>query len=460
MSSVSRSKYYDEYGFELKKDLLNEFAIHCANNEESESMRLTRYKDCLFSTERTYKDRVYSQMVRTGIPRSARRSEWLECSGVMFVIQENEGYYEKKLAEVNRDEGVNRLVSKSDREEIGKDVGRTGHNMIIDQKVFGTKIRDIALVFCAEFPQDGYTQGLNFIISNLLILNFTEEETFWMLRYICRDLFPLTFSPGLVGANADIALLAYYMSFKCKDFLGILSRFNIEVRYFLDKLVCSLGSRILPQESCYCIWDRMICGGAIEFFKSILRIFNHLSQRFFSSLGLKIDTIDMCTVIHFFDSVLTSLVDITNVLITRIPGRQIEHMCFNKRRNNYRRLEYQKRPRRRERTSTLTLVPPLSLEPTAMAENKTSSSSPPSPTSALLGAPHSSAMISSSSRHPGYTTEGSPSLSRCSSTTRSKIDMSVATASSDGEQDNVDSSGAESVFISVTRNPFGETSAS
>lgn len=334
------SLMYDEYGFALHKEAVEGYQIYCQNNAEKEMQRMAKYEDCLFDTERGFKDREYSQMVRTGVPRNRRRMEWLECCGLQFQIEESHGYYAKLLAAIEENP---ELVDQRDRSAIEMDVKRIGDNCVIDHDDMAESMSRVLWAYCADSDGGGYTQGMNFIVSGLLLLQFTEEECFHVLRYVCTTLFPISFTPDVIGLQADCAVLKYYIGVKCKDFMKFLERFDITLDHFVLRFVGSLCFGVLPQESVYRIWDRMITGGAIEFFKCIIKIFNYVYSRICRAYKERLDTMRGDFLIQLIDAELRALVNITDVLIRSIPGKPIETYSFNKRRMKERRLHIKRK---------------------------------------------------------------------------------------------------------------------
>jgi len=338
------SVLYDEYGFAVQKQAVEKYQIYCQNNAENELARMVKFEDCLFDTPDGFKDRMYSQMVRTGIPRGRRRMEWLECSGLQFEIERSANYYAQMVEAAHGDVDQCELVSHKCRDVIEKDIVRIGENCVIDRDKMVVALRNVLLAYCVDAEGDGYQQGMNFIVSAVLMLDFTEEEAFWLLKHVCTQLFPLNFTPTMIGVRADCEVLKYYMNVKCRDFMAIIEHFELPVDYFVSRFVMSLGFGILPQESCYRVWDRMITGGALEFFKCIIKIFNAVARTIQSRYGAKLWNQKHDWVIEIIDAELRALVDITDVLIRRIDGKPIEQFSFNKRRHKLRRTSRQ-RPR-------------------------------------------------------------------------------------------------------------------
>jgi len=330
-----QSLVYDEYGFALQKEAAEGYQIYCQNTADKELARMARYEDCLFDTERGFKDREYSQMVRTGIPRNRRRMEWLECCGLQFQIEKSHGYYDKLLAAIDEDPS---LVEDRDRSVIDMDVKRIGDNCVVDTEDMAGAMRRVLWAYCADSEGVGYSQGMNFFVSGFLLLKFTEEECFHLLRYVCTILFPISFTPDVIGLQADCAVLKYYLSVKCRDFVKLMERHEITLDHFVLRFVGSLCFGVMPQESVYRVWDRMITGGAIEFFKSIIKIFNYVYERICRSYGERLGSMRSDFLIQLVDAELRALVNITDALIRSIPGKPIELYSFNKRRMKERRL--------------------------------------------------------------------------------------------------------------------------
>jgi len=339
LSSPRRSSVaYDQYGYQVQAEALEAFHIHCQNEAENDMHRMVRYEACLFDTKGGFKDRDYCNMVRTGIPRTRRRCEWLDCSNVIFRIEQNPGHYDRLSRAARNDAERCELINAKTRDDIEKDLYRIGENCMRDRDDLAVMSRSVLLAYCIDCKDDGYQQGMNFIVYGMLLLRFSEEETFWMLKFVCQDLFPISFTPAIIGVHADCELLKYYMRYKCKDFMRILNHYQIPAEIYLHKLVASLGFAVLPQESVYKIWDRMITGGAVEFFKCLIKLFNAIATKLINRYRDSLWTQRPDSLLQIIDAELQGMVDITQALIIRIPGAQIEPSAFNKRRSKERRL--------------------------------------------------------------------------------------------------------------------------
>lgn len=351
----------DRYGFELDDSAIKQYHVFVHNNEQTDERKLLRYEQCFFDIDMGHKDRVYSQLVRTGIPAAMRRREWLESSGVEFQIEKESAIYEFLLETATKDDGVFDVVSEADRDQIDKDVRRIGSNCVIDSTQMAGHIRNVSLALCAFNDGDGYTQGQNSIIASFMLLKFTEQEAFHLLRYVCDVLFPMSFTPTLIGAHVDVEILTYYLRFKAPRFTQLVNSHEIPPEHFPTRFVMTLGFGILPQESCYRVWDRMICGGTIEFFKCVIKILQHIGVMHYQrhNNGRRQSRLDTAMVMVDIDSKLRNLVDITPILNHRISGKPIEVMCLNKRRNKLRRIRLHREkgvPEKRESTNHLRTV--------------------------------------------------------------------------------------------------------
>ena len=67
--------------------------------------------------------------------------------------------------------------------QIEKDLNRTFDFQFNTKQVFEKILKKIA----NHFPAMGYTQGVNFVVGYLLILGYSEEDTFWMFIHLATS---------------------------------------------------------------------------------------------------------------------------------------------------------------------------------------------------------------------------------------------------------------------------------
>ena len=87
----------------------------------------------------------------------------------------------------------NRLITDnkySFTNQIRKDIDRTFPSIqYFDKGKSGyNKLLNVLVAISKEFPQVGYCQGMNFVAAIIIINLNKEEESFWMMRYIMKEM--------------------------------------------------------------------------------------------------------------------------------------------------------------------------------------------------------------------------------------------------------------------------------
>jgi len=63
-------------------------------------------------------------------------------------------------------------------------------------------------------PQVGYCQGINFVVGELLLANFSEEDAFWALRHLMKKHYlEGMFLPGILFLILFYFILFYFIFF-------------------------------------------------------------------------------------------------------------------------------------------------------------------------------------------------------------------------------------------------------
>lgn len=91
---------------------------------------------------------------------------------------------------------------------IHADVIRTIHE---DDKKFKEEIMEkmerILFSFARRNPYIGYCQGVNFILNFIITMQFTEEESFWLLASVLEETIPFSYYTNMSGVAADIKII-------------------------------------------------------------------------------------------------------------------------------------------------------------------------------------------------------------------------------------------------------------
>ncbi|ORY35339.1 rab-GTPase-TBC domain-domain-containing protein [Naematelia encephala] len=208
--------------------------------------------------------KVFTRLVRGGIPLAYRSDVWAECSGAKDAMVPGE-----YAGILKKHEGQDNPVLA----DIEKDVGRTFPGNVF----FGgdgpgvAKLRRVLVAYSWHNPEVGYCQGMNMLAATLLLTHTDEEQAFWTLRSLIESLLPPQFfAPTLLGSRADQRVLD-----------GLVAHFVPRVHAHLVKLGCELASLTfgwwlslftdcLPVETLFRVWDVFFVEGHDSLFRVAL----------------------------------------------------------------------------------------------------------------------------------------------------------------------------------------------
>lgn len=326
---LSQGKLTDSFGIEVNDDHLDAFILAARASARGEPARLRKYADVFRGVETAYKDKQFTEMVRSGVPCSQRRNLWLESSGALFRSYAEPELYER-LCEHAVDVTKSR-VTRDQADMIRIDAYRVGHSSRVDMTAVHTAVQRVLLAHEQMFP-GSYTQGMNLIVLAFLLLDFEESECFWMLERLSQYYFPFSFHETAVGQHADMITLAYYVRVKCPDLVRMLRRAGIELEALTPRLIGSLGLSAMPYEACFQLWDRMFCIGPSEFFVGFVKLLQAVSRDISDRLAV-VDPQDFQSeFMKAFWSALGSLYDARPILVCKLPDRAIKSEAVDYRR--------------------------------------------------------------------------------------------------------------------------------
>ncbi|KAF2667515.1 TBC-domain-containing protein [Microthyrium microscopicum] len=128
---------------------------------------------------------TFNQLIRRGVPVTFRREVWLERSGAANIRDAE--HYASLLTASSTDDAVA-------LKEIRVDVERTlSNNVFFREGVGKTRLRDLLTAFARQNPDIGYSQGLNIIAANLLLMVPAPEDGFALLEVLVKDILPSTY---------------------------------------------------------------------------------------------------------------------------------------------------------------------------------------------------------------------------------------------------------------------------
>ena len=105
------------------------------------------------------------------LPSSLRRYIWLSVTGAFELMRTHQGYYEQFLIDI-------KVLPR----QIAVDIPRTHqeHVYFRNEREGQVRLGRVLYVIQKRYPQVGYVQGMNMIVSLFLTVVDTEEEAFWL----------------------------------------------------------------------------------------------------------------------------------------------------------------------------------------------------------------------------------------------------------------------------------------
>jgi hypothetical protein len=204
-----------------------------------------------------------NNLILSGIPVALRREVWMERTGANTLIEP--GRFSTLVAQEGLDSSV--------RNEIAVDVERTmGNNVFFRNGVGKEKLTDI-LVAYAHFNSDiGYSQGLNIIAGNLLLMLPSAEDAFWLLVAIIENILPPTYysTNGLISAQSldtDGQVLASYLTDIIPALQKHITILGVDLSMFSPGWFISAFSACMAGEPLFRVWDVIfgMCDGRFLF---------------------------------------------------------------------------------------------------------------------------------------------------------------------------------------------------
>lgn len=170
------SKVPDEYGFLVKKEILNNDVEHNTDKElKRNNARIEKWRKMMPNLQKLManKDSMLKRRLRKGIPDGIRVKVWP-------ILAECEKFKHKDPTNFKE------LVTSNDfpyENDILQDLGRTfpDNYLFKDKNPVGiTSLNNILKALSIKFKDMGYCQGLNFVAAAFL-LQMNDEDAFWML---------------------------------------------------------------------------------------------------------------------------------------------------------------------------------------------------------------------------------------------------------------------------------------
>ena len=282
-------EYVDEYQFTIKPHAIEAYKKYRIATAGAAEMKMQRYAAVLSPSLTKHKDADATELVLLGVPMQARRKWWLTTSRASVLIITRRRYYRTLCARLKR---IAKSMAKSNEaapadeidpaamSQIDMDVGRTlGSHQLSDSSAYLKRLRRVLHLYCLHNKDEGFTQGLNFFAASLLVQGMSDEECFWMLHVLANDFFPMSFDVNCTGQMADLDALDYYCEKMFPDLNKLLIKHSLDFRTLCTlELLGSLMCGVMPYESVFVVWDRMMYGGPAAFFDAVFKIIGAMEK--------------------------------------------------------------------------------------------------------------------------------------------------------------------------------------
>ncbi|WWC93558.1 hypothetical protein V866_000393 [Kwoniella sp. B9012] len=210
--------------------------------------------------------KVFTRLVRKGIPLKYRSDVWAECSGAKDLMVPGE--YAEILA-----------VHKDDlspvHADIEKDVSRTFPGNVF----FGgdgpgvAKLRRVLTAYSWHNPAVGYCQGMNMLAATLLLTHTDEEQAYWVLTSLIDRLLPPQFySASLLASRADQVVLNDLVAQLVPKIHDHFEELGVDLASVTFGWWLSLFTDCLPVETLFRVWDVTFVEGHDTLFRVAIAI--------------------------------------------------------------------------------------------------------------------------------------------------------------------------------------------
>ena len=169
--------------------------------------------------------------------------------------------------------------------QIDLDLRRTFPNeeRVMDDK-FQESLRNVLVCYSTRNTSIGYCQGMNFVVSRLLLIMGNEEQTFWLFFQIMECLVSLIYYADLTGIIVETTLIETLLPIYLPQLHEFLEKnnFNLTISNFIHKWMVCLFTQTLKIEMVYTFLDFFFLDGCLSLIKNSLFIFASLQEEIMS----------------------------------------------------------------------------------------------------------------------------------------------------------------------------------
>lgn len=253
--NTMRSKV-DGYGFERNEDF--DYKTYEDFMEKYISVlarRAAKWETLVENKTFIAKSKKVKRFCRKGIPNGHRALIWMCVSGADEKMKNNPNTY-RNLIMSQKDETL--------MDTIDLDLHRTFPENIYFATSDGLRkpLRNVLAAVSHKNADQGYCQGLNFIVGLLLLIIKDEEKVFWLVDTLINDLLPDYYSPDMKAIKIDQELLGEIIRWKDPEVFAHIEKHSVSWCLIGTKWFICLFADVLPVETVFRIWDCLFYEGS------------------------------------------------------------------------------------------------------------------------------------------------------------------------------------------------------
>ena len=190
----------------------------------------------------------------------------------------NNDYYQKLLK-------YSQEVKCPSSIQIDLDLRRTFPNeeQVMDEN-FQKSLRNVLICYTTRNTSVGYCQGMNFVVSRLLLIMKDEEQTFWLFLQIMESIVSLIYYADLQGIIIETTLIETLLPIYLPELVDFLEKnnFTLTISNFIHKWMVCIFTQTLKIEMVYTFLDFFFMDGCSSLIKNSLYIFASIQEEIIS----------------------------------------------------------------------------------------------------------------------------------------------------------------------------------